>query len=291
MPRRIRFLMAWMEQAEAIGNCLGRVQTPNDDVAQYIAAWEAARGVLAARNPYQLEVPVLREMPPELAERSMVFQQRPDVIAAFQGLDWTVGIADLTRVLSFQKFVVDEQAVERVMATEIDDLHGLFGICLPEPAAPVTLTPSFDQDQRGVMFNSPNTNLRLGPATFMEGNNPAAPGQPAQQFRVAGFMVNFGAPFVQIAELNGRWFVRDGYHRCFGLLRRGTTQIPCIFVRARGFQELGANSPGFFRQELIFGDRPPFLRDFLDDAVTRTAEHQSVRKVVRITGQEFLLEV
>ena len=104
-------------------------------------------------------------------------------------------------------------------------------------------------------------------------------------------MVHFGLPFVQIAELNGRWFVRDGNHLCYGLLRRGATEIPCVFVRARNFQELGANNPAFFRQEVIFGDRPPFLRDFLDDAVTKTAEHRTVRKVVRITGQEFLLEV
>ncbi len=118
-----------------------------------------------------------------------------------------------------------------------------------------------------------------------------APGQPAARQNFIGFTMNFGSPFVQIAEYNGRWFVRDGYHRCFGLLRRGVTRVPCVFVRPRSFPELGAAAPSFFPYEVLFGERPPFLRDFLDDSVAVTARQAAQRKVVRIRAEEFIVAI
>jgi hypothetical protein len=119
----------------------------------------------------------------------------------------------------------------------------------------------------------------------------AAPGMPATRQSFVGFAINFGSPFVQIAEYNGRWFVRDGYHRCFGLLRRGITQIPCVFVRVGSIAELGAAPPAFFPYEVLFSDHPPFLRDFLDDLVSVTTKQVAQRKVVRIKAEEFIVAV
>src|SRR5712691_9160426 len=101
--RQIRFLQAWMAREEAIVTSLGRGQLPTDDVAQYATRWEAARQAVQARTPFDLAVPQLEDLPPNLAERAQAFRQRPDVVTAFQGLDWTLGVAELERVLSFQK--------------------------------------------------------------------------------------------------------------------------------------------------------------------------------------------
>ena len=103
--------------------------------------------------------------------------------------------------------------------------------------------------------------------------------------------MNFGAGFVQIAEYNDRWFVRDGYHRTYGLLCRGVYEIPCIFIRARTFQELGAAAPGFLPYEILFGERPPLLTDFLDDSVSVSTNQKAMRKVVRIAAEEFMVEL
>jgi hypothetical protein len=118
-----------------------------------------------------------------------------------------------------------------------------------------------------------------------------ASGQPATRQNFIGFTISFGSPFVQVAEYNGRWFVRDGYHRCFGLLRQGITRIPCVFVKPRSFAELGAAAPGFFPYEVLFGDRPPYLRDFLDDSVAVTAKQTAQRRAIRIRAEEFIVAV
>ena len=289
--RHIRFLHAWMPREEAIGTFLARQQQATDDVAAYVTRWEAGRQALEQRVAFELAVPQLEELPAELAERGNVFRQRQDVLAAFQGLDWTLGIADLECVLSFQKTITEDHAIDRVSGVEVNDLSGLFSVCLPDPAAPTNFECAIDADHKGLTFFSPNPNLRFGGHAIQQVQMPGSAGEPAQNLGIAGFIINFGAPFIQVAEFNNRWFIRDGYHRCYGLLRRGVRRIPCVFVRARSLDELGANQPVFIRQEVLFGERPPFLRDFLDDSVCATTQHRDIRKIVRVSAQEFLIQL
>ena len=106
-----------------------------------------------------------------------------------------------------------------------------------------------------------------------------------------GFAIGFGFPFVQIVEYQGRWFVRDGNHRCLGLLRRGVDRIPCLFIRAQDAQQFGGTAPDHIRGEILFGERPPFLRDFLDDHVSASATRPLIGKVIRIAAAEFSIQL
>jgi len=289
--RQIRFLLGWMPRDEAIATFLGRAQLPTDDVTEYAARWDAAHQALQGRERFNLEAPALEEVPPELEERANAFRVRPDVLSFFQGLDWTLRIADLEHVLSFQKTITEEHALDRVAGVEANDLAALFSLSLPDPVAPTNLECAVDPDHKGLTFFSSNPNLRFGGHAIQQAQIPAAAGQPAQTLNVAGFIIHHGAPFIQIAEYNGRLFVRDGYHRCYGFLRRGIRRVPCVFVRARSFDELGANQPVFVRQEVLFGEKPPFLKDFLDDRVSATTLHREVRKILRVSAQEFLIQL
>jgi hypothetical protein len=154
--RRVRFLFGWMPRDEAINTFLGRVQAPAGNIADYAAQWEAAHQALQARGAFQLPAPVLREVPRELMDRANAFRARPDVISAFQALDWTVGIADLEHVLSFQKTVSEEHALDRVAGVEAEDMAGLFSVCLPDPVGPVNLDCAVDADGKGLTFFSSN---------------------------------------------------------------------------------------------------------------------------------------
>lgn len=289
--RQIRFLLAWMSREEAIATFLGRAALATDDVTDYVARWDGARQALSDREEFNLAAPILEELPPDLTDRANAFRQRPDVLSAFQGLDWTVGIANLNNVLGFQKTIAVDHAIDRVAVIEDNDFPSLFSISLPDPAPPMNLDFAADPDQKALTFSSPNPNLRLGGHMIQQVEVPAAPGQNAQTFSVAGFIIHHDAPFVQIAEFNGRWFVRDGYHRCFGFLSRGIRRIPCIFVRARSFEELGANKPVFVSPELLFGPKPPFLTDFLDDLLSAPTQHRDIRKILRVSAQEFMIQL
>jgi len=292
MERLVRCLLAWTNEQEAIPTLIGHIPGQGEQIEAQRNLWQTARNAKDARERYEMATPTLAPLPPELSQRSDFFTQRPDVIAAFQGLDWSVGLADLNQVLSFQKIVVKEQALERVDAeVKAHDLQSVFSFCLPDPSESVNLPGAIDHDQKGITFSSLNPNLRIGGHAIVDLDVVAAPGQPSSKQKFIGFTINFGARFVQVAEYNHRWFVRDGYHRCYGLLRKGISRIPCVFVRAHSFEELGAAAPGFFSFETLFGDRPPFLSDFLDDSVSADTKQLAQRKVVRIAGQEFLVAV
>jgi hypothetical protein len=266
---------------------LGHLPAQGEDTTQQQNTWGAACAALQQRESYALATPALDPLPAEIQAQGEAFKQRPDVAAFFQGMDWTVGIANLTSVLSFQKLVVQEHAIERASAVMAEDLAGLFSFCLPGPLNGIDLPAAIDRDQRAVTFSSMNPNLRIGGHVIADMDVAGAPGQAASKQKFIGFAITFGGQFVQIAEYDGRWFVRDGYHRCYGLLRRGIQRVPCVFIRAASYEQLVGGGSGFLAHQTLFGTRPPFMKDFLNDAVSASAMRMATRKVVRVSADDF----
>jgi hypothetical protein len=291
MQQQTRCLLAWLSQQEAVSTLLGHLPGPGEDTAQQQQLWEAARAALQQRVPYAEITPTLVPVPPEIEAQAEVFKQRPDVAAFFQGMDWTVGLANLDSVLSFQKIVVQEQSVERVNAVPVEDKAALFSFCLPDSVNAINLPGVIDANKKAITFSSLNPNLRIGPHLMLDIDVAAAQGQPATKQKFVGFAINFGGQFIQIAEYNERWFIRDGYHRCYGLLRRGINRVPCVFIRATSFEQLTGGQGGFLSYETLFGERPPFLKDFLNDAVSASALRMASRKVVRVSAEDFVVVI
>ena len=73
------------------------------------------------------------------------------------------------------------------------------------------------------------------------------------------------SPYMEIASYRGRWFLRDGYHRSFRILKRGISLVPAVVVYAETLAQLGAIGSQFFAEEILFSRSPPLLADFLDD--------------------------
>jgi len=76
------------------------------------------------------------------------------------------------------------------------------------------------------------------------------------------------SPYMEVASYRGRWFLRDGYHRSFRLLKQGVCQVPCVVVYAESLAQLGAVGSRFFSQEILFSECPPMVTDFLDEEIT-----------------------
>ncbi|HEY6251129.1 MAG TPA: hypothetical protein VI685_14310 [Candidatus Angelobacter sp.] len=274
-----RLLLAWMDQNEAVAQLLGHFPRTDENIAAEMERWTFARLRLSERPEYRLRTPVLSPLPPDLVARGEAFLAREDVRRSFQGWDYTVGIVDLREVLSFQKSVVVE-AVDRAAGLNLNDPAVLFSLCLPDPSA-MTFSGTADPDQKGISFSSPNPNLRV-----VSGKTAMVDGLPFY-----GFAVGYGLPFLQVVEYQGRWFVRDGYHRCYALLQRGVSKAPCLFLRAANVLQFGGIAPQFFISDILFGSRPPFLTDFLDDNLAATVTRPASGKVIRIVAQEFSVQL
>jgi hypothetical protein len=291
MEHSSRCLLAWMNENDAVPVLLGREPRPDDDVARLRRAWREARAALMRRAPYRPSTLLLSKPPGKWKKQAAEFQQRPDVIAAFHGMNWTVGMVDLRTIISFQWVVADEDAAQRAQTVVPDDPDSLFSFCLPAPGEGVTVAGTIDELNHAITFSSRNPNLRIGLPVMADVHVARGPGQPAKTEKFLGFPIHFGWPFLMVAEHNGRLLLCDGYHRAYGLLRRSIRTVPCVFMRTADFSETGATRPGLIPYKTLFGDRPPMVSDFLDESVAKGVTRAAELNLIRVTVTESVVQL
>src|SRR3989442_328334 len=129
------------------------------------------------------------------------------------------------------------------------------GTASPEHIAGWERARAFDPTKNAWILSSPNPNLRV------VGNfsGPVAPGLTGY-----GFAVALQKSYLQVAGLGGRYFLRDGYHRAYGLLAAGISHVPALVKDFATFEEVGLPA-GLLPQSTYLGERPPLLPDYLND--------------------------
>src|SRR5438128_10624690 len=111
-------------------------------------SWANALEHLQSREEYALPTPTLEPLPEDLRARGEVFLQRADLAVHFNGWEWTVGTANLDKVLTFQK-IGSEDAVERVSTIDVGEPQALISLCLPHTGGSDELRGTDDYDIKG----------------------------------------------------------------------------------------------------------------------------------------------
>jgi hypothetical protein len=280
-----RALIGFMPRDEAL-QLLAGGPVSTSETKHFEQLWRQYAEAAQADRKFT-EVTPLEEIPDEISARLEAFASRPDVGGLMQPHDWSVGFADVSKnVLSYQRVVIVKDVDARIGNVSGRDLGSLVDICLPPPQTSQMLG-AFDQAQLAFTTSSVNPNLRI--AGFDIANTPGA--QPGQAQQILGFRITMGSTFVQLVEYKGRWMVRDGYHRLYGLLAKGITRIPCVVIRAKTFEETGAGRPGFFSFETLYGSQPPLVTDFLSDRIAADIQVQATMRVIRIKADEFFVPI
>jgi hypothetical protein len=204
--------------------------------------------------------------------------QRSDLRAEYEGLDWTLGVIDLRHLLAFQRRLVFNASWHTSPTPQQDDWPQLISLTLGLQRGTEhhfvrngTVTGDLD-----VSLHSLNPDLQLR----LSANAGRASHSPLSLYG--------GSPFFEAAELRGRWFLRDGYHRAYRLLQAGVHQVPAVVIYTRTIRELGATEPWFFSEEQLFSDRPPRVLDFLDENLVLRYERTALHKVIHIRVEEFM---
>jgi hypothetical protein len=205
-------------------------------------------------------------------------RQRSDLNAEYEGLDWTLGVVDLRRLLAFQRRLVFSTTQRASHIPGQNDWPQLLSLTI---GLQRSTEHHFVGNGRAtgnldVSLHSSNPDLQLR-LRQNEGRSRHLP-----------LSLHGGSPFFEVAELRGRWVLRDGYHRAYRLLQAGVHRIPAIVIYARTVEEIGATEPWFFCEEQLFSDRPPRVIDFLDGDLVLRYERAALRKVIRIHVEESL---
>ncbi|MBW4038979.1 MAG: hypothetical protein HIU91_08915 [Acidobacteria bacterium] len=196
---------------------------------------------------------------------------RPDLLEEMHGLQWSLGVVDLRALIAFQRRLFFDPTRPPKEIPAAHDWNSLIGLCFAPAIAP-QYTSTHDAATNAITIRSTNPNVHV-----RTGNELASP-----------FRIHAGGPFFEVASFRNRWFLRDGYHRAYALLRAGINEVPSVIVHAKTIHELGAVQPWFFTEDTLFADNPPFVSDFLDDAMVLTYNRPPLIRTIRITIEQSL---
>jgi hypothetical protein len=272
-----RILLAWLNESQARAALAGAGSAGEPTAAQEMRL-AAARAELKSRPAGRDQADLIRPLPGEL--REYVTRLAADPQAADYFADgFTPGLVDLSRLCVFQPSVHTEQVAERVAGVDTRDVRALAGITLPL-AAPPKVIPQFDQERLTFTTNLATQNLHIVGAFGGPAEDDLPPGTVS-----VGFHLRVITSFVQVASIQGRYFLRDGYHRCLGLIQRGVRYAPALVRPDLPLAELVP--PGMLEFEVFMGDRPPVLPDYWDERVSCPVPAAAPRKVIIVRASEL----
>ncbi len=224
---------------------------------------------LVSQRPAYEQGPALLQAETLLQQAMFVpHARRPDLLLEMEGLEWSLEIVDLRYLLSFQRRLSFDLAVVQPSVPAADDWPGLLNFTFPR-LKPL-LCDVLLRDAHTLDFCSANPNLQVRLSAD----------------RTQPVLAYGGSAFFEVATFRKRFFLRDGYHRAYRLLRRGITAVPAVVVRAKTLAELGSARPQFFTEDILFSLQPPYLVDYLDHRLTTKYTRPRLRKTVHITVQE-----
>jgi hypothetical protein len=201
--------------------------------------------------------------------------------SAFFSEGWVPQLVDLTRVYAFQPQVFTDSAADRVAGISGRDLEAVARVSLPVQDQAEAVSPTFDPQRNAWSIASANPNLRV------VGNFAGAvalPNTPPGALSL-GFFVSRLPSFMQVARFQGRYFLRDGYHRALGFLLAGISRVPAFVTELSAIEHLVP--PGMLPQGAYMGPRPPTLPDYLDDAVSATVQAPATQKLILVQALEL----
>lgn len=268
-----RALIGWMHPDQA----QGFVQQVVPDPALAAETVQRAHLAVADRAAGVGQDGLITSVPAELTEHVRALEASPAAKPMFDE-GWTVALVDLNRVCAFQPGVFTDQALARVQAVDKDDLASIAALTLPLTHGEQAQI-QYDQLHKAWTVSSPNPNLRV--ATQI-GPLPVSPAGSA-----LGFAITAGPSFMQVGRYNGRHYLRDGYHRAFGLISREITTVPAFVRDIARFEELLPDPRTMLPQDSYRGERPPVLPDYLDDTVSVSVQIPAPRPLIVIQALEL----
>jgi hypothetical protein len=276
LEQETRVLLAWMSEPQA--RAALSAAAPHGVLAAEQEAFAAsARNRLQARPAGVDQGDLILPLPGGMHDYSARLKEDPGAGQCF-GEGFTPALVDLSRVCVFQPSVHIGNVSERAKSVRIDDVRSLAEFTLPLDAPP-EITLQFDHDRLTFTTDPANQNLHVvGAFSYSSGDGP--PGTVN-----VGFQLRVITSYVQVASVQGRYFLRDGYHRCLGLIQRGVRYAPALVRDDLPLADLVP--PGMLDFPMFMGDRPPVLPDYWDSSVSCSVQVPVSRNVVVIRASEL----
>lgn len=196
---------------------------------------------------------------------------------------WEIKLVPLDSLVAYQPHVTTK-AHQRIPTFD-DSLLDVLRYCFPlDVKNYLQVNGKSNPDQSAeVRFVSRNPNVNFtGPVIETIDDRPA--GNVSVKFEIKP-----RPNFVQVANFQNRYILKNGYHRSYQLLQAGEDYIPAVVLYAQNYGETGAAGSGWFPDNMILGPRPPLARDFLTDTAV-DLEVKGKNKMIRLSAEKMDVE-
>lgn len=284
-------LIGFMDRQNAIAYFRSRCQMGAKNPKLLADHWTSARKRLAletgspVQHPGQPEV---LDIPTQHQAYLTGVQSNPRFQLTVGKLNWEFKLVEIDPLLAFQVQIESGHAADICAPLgQNPELQAQLEVCLPHGVqdVPTTMTddPGNTELQGSTSFESENANLRI------LAGGPIGPNQTHMVF-VAGIAIGEGSRLVQVVELAGRLYLKNGFHRAYGLRRTGVTHIPCILLKGTTYADTGAMQEGTFPHQLLESANPPVLGHYTADRAYPVTLKR-VRRIIKVSWlQRYRLE-
>lgn len=233
-----------------------------------------AKRTLSVRPSFLPRCPIVEEETEVLAP--LLEERKPSIEASgeFRGLDWTLAVVDLRKLIAFQRRVCFASSFRSKISIGTGPADFL-PLTLPAGREFMNESLQIDMAENRMAIRSYNPNLQL---TFAN--------QEALFSGASPVTISTGSPYFEVARFRDRWFLRDGYHRAYELLRQGVFLVPAVVLHTTSLEELGADKPWFFSESVLFSARPPLVADYQEESLVFEYQRPARQRVLRITLEE-----
>lgn len=260
---------------------------PNPDVAALKQKWQLAEQKTKQRQYSTDLTPDIQEITHTnqtnidqvLNKVSTRLKSQPPIFG-----NWTFKSIEINKLVTAQKTVNVEVASDLVKEIkDKGDVLGAIKIALnSEPRKSIINISSQDQ----INFTITTRNQNFGLLGWGAGEIPLG----NESDRLNGVTFTFGGrlSYVNVVHFGDRYFLKDGYHRVYGLMMRGFTHTPCILTESNDSSQLpqGGN---LFNIPLMLSQNPPIFRDFAE--IAEDIELPDMVSVMRLKIEQYPISV
>lgn len=168
-----------------------------------------ATDIVAQRSPLEQSNVVLARETEQLSEAFYPYKNRPDLLSEMSSLSWSLGVVDLRPLIAFQRRLVFPAQTVQASIPIARDWPALLALSFGPPK-PIGCEIIHDRSNQTVVLRSDNPDLHFRITT-----------DPSSPLNVHG-----GGPFFEVACFRDRWFLRDGYHRAYSLIKNHVFEVP-----------------------------------------------------------------
>jgi len=267
-----------MEEQAALDYLRLRCMLPDLSQRELATLWCDARFRLGSAMPGAGR-PDIQEIPSQHAAYLEGVRGNPRYTASLVGPNASFKLVEIDPLLSYQFHIAPAWSVSLAAPlTDPSALAELLLLCLPHsledpPGYQVAALPN------GFCIRTTTGNVRVLGAGQL--------GTDAAQQHFAGIAYGPPSNLVQVARFDGRYYLRNGYHRAYGLRKAGATHVPCVLVEATDYAQLGFMGGALtFERDLLESPNPPTLGHFTQDRAF-PLQLRTMTRIITVTWSEY----